>query len=68
MKVGDSMKVGDLVRYADENVSDQHLGLVLEVLGKLHPRSNNVCVKWNTQRTKNLWHHINDLEVINETR
>jgi hypothetical protein len=66
------VKVGDLVRYADERVSDQHLGLVLEVLRcrflSDHPASNNVCVKWNTQRTKNLWHHVNDLEVISETR
>ena len=63
------MKVGDLVRYAFETkVPCQHLGLVLEVLAHGHPSQNNVCVKWNTQRTKNLWHHVNDLEVINESR
>jgi hypothetical protein len=61
------VKVGDLVKYADEKVSDQHLGLVLGVLVYDHPVSNNICVKWNTQRTKNLWHHVNDLEVVNES-
>ena len=62
------MKVGDLVRYTDERVSNQHLGLVLVVLVYDNcPVSNNICVKWNTQRTKNLWHHVNDLEVVNES-
>ena len=58
------MKVGDLVKYIADLSSDQHLGLVLKVFEV----DGNVCVKWNTQRTKNLWHHVNDLEVINESR
>ena len=63
------MRPGDLVKYADDEVSAQHLGLVLEVLVCDNcPVSNNVCVKWNTQRTKNLWHHVNDLEIVNESR
>ena len=66
------MKVGDLVKYVDERHSalngGGHLGLVLEVLTFGHPSQNNICVKWNNQRIKNLWHHVNDLEVINESR
>ena len=65
------MKVGDLVRYKERlrpSRSPRFLGLVLAVHENwASPSTNNVRVKWRTQRAKVLWHHASVLEVISES-
>jgi len=64
------VKVGDLVRYADNapEIVQHHLGLVLEAKDWDHPATSNVLVQWLNHGNKTTWHHTLVLELVSESR
>jgi len=63
------VKVGDLVKYRKDEyvttwVHENLTGLVIMVDHNRYFGDRPICVRWNTNHCKKLWHHVESLEII----